>query len=182
MPLAELRIENLRCVEAAILELAPGLNLISGPNGAGKTSVLEAIFLLGRGRSFRTRNNERLIRHGQPTLTVFGRTDEIPPHAAGVAYAFRYKKEPRVAVCLFGDGATQVFTVEGRWHMAAYCRAVNGERDFRVDRVRAVTPTGEVFAKRAPTMRTDIAFDPTESQGLTVRIEVSAPDTAPPRK
>jgi len=28
------------------------------------------------------------------------------PHAAGVAYAFKYKKEPRVAVCLFGDGAT----------------------------------------------------------------------------
>src|SRR5437016_12045474 len=28
------------------------------------------------------------------------------PHAAGVAYALRYKKEPRVAVCLFGDGAT----------------------------------------------------------------------------
>src|ERR1700732_3029261 len=28
------------------------------------------------------------------------------PHAAGVAYAFKLRKEPRVAVCLFGDGAT----------------------------------------------------------------------------
>jgi 2-oxoisovalerate dehydrogenase E1 component alpha subunit len=28
------------------------------------------------------------------------------PHAAGVAYAFMLRKEPRVAVCLFGDGAT----------------------------------------------------------------------------
>jgi pyruvate dehydrogenase E1 component alpha subunit len=28
------------------------------------------------------------------------------PHAAGVAYAFRYRKQPRVAVCIFGDGAT----------------------------------------------------------------------------
>src|SRR3974377_2243571 len=28
------------------------------------------------------------------------------PHAAGVAYAFKFKKEARVAVCLFGDGAT----------------------------------------------------------------------------
>src|SRR5438094_10180718 len=28
------------------------------------------------------------------------------PQAAGVAYAFRLRKEPRVAVCLFGDGAT----------------------------------------------------------------------------
>ena len=28
------------------------------------------------------------------------------PHAAGVAYAFKLRKEPRVAVCMFGDGAT----------------------------------------------------------------------------
>jgi pyruvate dehydrogenase E1 component alpha subunit len=28
------------------------------------------------------------------------------PHAAGVAYAFKFKKEPRVAVCMLGDGAT----------------------------------------------------------------------------
>src|SRR6478752_9205382 len=28
------------------------------------------------------------------------------PHAAGVAYAFKLRKEPRVAVCLFGAGAT----------------------------------------------------------------------------
>src|SRR6266853_1594518 len=28
------------------------------------------------------------------------------PHAAGVAYAFKVRKQPRVAVCLFGDGAT----------------------------------------------------------------------------
>lgn len=28
------------------------------------------------------------------------------PHAAGVGYAFKYRKEARVAVCMFGDGAT----------------------------------------------------------------------------
>jgi 2-oxoisovalerate dehydrogenase E1 component alpha subunit len=28
------------------------------------------------------------------------------PHAAGVAYAFKLRREPRVAVCLIGDGAT----------------------------------------------------------------------------
>jgi DNA replication and repair protein RecF len=84
MPLAELRIQNLRCVESAALEFSPELNLIAGPNGAGKTSILEAIFLLGRGRSFRTRISEKLIRHGQQGLTVFGRTDDVPPAVAGV--------------------------------------------------------------------------------------------------
>jgi 2-oxoisovalerate dehydrogenase E1 component subunit alpha len=28
------------------------------------------------------------------------------PHAAGVGYAFKYRKQARVAVCIFGDGAT----------------------------------------------------------------------------
>src|SRR5690349_25124287 len=84
MSLAELRIENLRCIESAALEFSPDLNLIAGPNGAGKTSILEAIFLLGRGRSFRTRSSEKLIRHGQHSLTVFGRTDSALPQTAGV--------------------------------------------------------------------------------------------------
>jgi DNA replication and repair protein RecF len=84
MSLAELRIANLRCVESASLELSSELTLISGENGAGKTSILEAIFLLGRGRSFRTRTNERLIRYGQPSLTVFGRMHGDPAASAGV--------------------------------------------------------------------------------------------------
>lgn len=72
MNLTELTVANLRCIEEAQLAIPPGLALISGGNGSGKTSLLEAIFLLGRGRSFRTRNNERLIRRGQDQLTVTG--------------------------------------------------------------------------------------------------------------
>jgi DNA replication and repair protein RecF len=72
--LAELVVDDLRCIEHAELHLHPGHNLIWGGNGSGKTSLLEAIFLLGRGRSFRTRNSERLIRHGRDRLVVFGRT------------------------------------------------------------------------------------------------------------
>ena len=87
MSLAELRIENLRCIETAALEFSPELNLIAGENGAGKTSILEAIFLLGRGRSFRTRSSEKLIRHGQPKLVVYGRTDDMPPKHAGIEIA-----------------------------------------------------------------------------------------------
>jgi DNA replication and repair protein RecF len=73
MALSQLTIHNLRCIEHGQLELAPCLTLIWGGNGSGKTSVLEAIFLLGRGRSFRTRNTHRLIRRGQDHLRVIGR-------------------------------------------------------------------------------------------------------------
>jgi DNA replication and repair protein RecF len=74
LSLAELTVDDLRCIEHAELQLHPGHNLIWGGNGSGKTSLLESIFLLGRGRSFRTRNSERLIRHGRERLVVFGRT------------------------------------------------------------------------------------------------------------
>jgi DNA replication and repair protein RecF len=74
LSLIELTVDDLRCIERAELHLHPGHNLIWGGNGSGKTSLLESIFLLGRGRSFRTRNSERLIRHGRDRLVVFGRT------------------------------------------------------------------------------------------------------------
>jgi DNA replication and repair protein RecF len=73
MSLLELDASNLRCIEHAHLELTPGVTLVWGGNGSGKTSLLEAIFLLGRGRSFRTRNNECLITRGQTHLRVTGR-------------------------------------------------------------------------------------------------------------
>src|SRR5579872_6677410 len=84
MSLVQLTVENLRCIERADLRLHPRHNLIWGGNGSGKTSLLEAIFLLGRGRSFRTRNSERLVRHGQAKLTVFGSTDGTPALNLGV--------------------------------------------------------------------------------------------------
>jgi DNA replication and repair protein RecF len=84
MSLAFASVENVRCVEKADLDLHPGRNLIWGANGSGKSSLLEAIFLLGRGRSFRTRNTERVIRHGASELVVFGRLTGLPERTIGV--------------------------------------------------------------------------------------------------
>ena len=72
MSLSEITVSNLRCIEHAELRLAPGLTLIHGGNGSGKTSLLEGVFILGRGRSFRSRNSERLIRRGQDQMRVTG--------------------------------------------------------------------------------------------------------------
>jgi DNA replication and repair protein RecF len=72
MSLSEITVSNLRCIEHAELRLPPGLTLVYGGNGSGKTSLLEGMFVLGRGRSFRTRNSERLIRRGQTHMRVTG--------------------------------------------------------------------------------------------------------------
>ena len=39
----------------------------------------------------------------------------------------------------------RVFHAFGAWYLAAWCHRANAERLFRVDRVRAVRPTGEHF-------------------------------------
>ena len=73
MSLDALVIEDFRCVARAELELDSRCNLISGANASGKTSLLEAIFVLGRGRSFRTARTEILIRNGAEAFTLAGK-------------------------------------------------------------------------------------------------------------
>ncbi len=72
MILDSLGVEDFRCIEKAALALHPRANLISGPNASGKTSLLEAVFVLGRGRSFRTSHNETLIRQGRAAFQLVG--------------------------------------------------------------------------------------------------------------
>lgn len=86
MSLLALEVEGLRCLHATRLELHTHVNLITGANGAGKTSLLEAMYLLGRGRSFRTRHTEKLVRHEASALAVLGRTDAAHDALLGVAF------------------------------------------------------------------------------------------------
>jgi DNA replication and repair protein RecF len=67
-----MEVRDLRNIERAEVELAPGLNVFMGRNAQGKTSLLEAVGLLARGRSFRTDATPTLIRHGQPGLQAAG--------------------------------------------------------------------------------------------------------------
>lgn len=71
MQLTRTQITDLRCIAAADVAWAPGLNLVTGDNGAGKTSLIEAVHLLGYGRSFRGRVRDGLIRTGAGSLSVF---------------------------------------------------------------------------------------------------------------
>jgi DNA replication and repair protein RecF len=87
LPLSRVRITTLRCLHEVELGLDPRRNYIFGPNGAGKTSLLEGMFVLGRGRSFRTRQMRRLVRHGADGFAVFGEADvDGAQRRLGVAY------------------------------------------------------------------------------------------------
>lgn len=70
MKLTKLRLFNYRNIRE--LEITPSseTNLFSGLNGQGKTNLLESIYLLGYGKSFRTANPKDCIQHGQSESRV----------------------------------------------------------------------------------------------------------------
>jgi len=73
MPLTFLDVHNVRIIQRAILEPSSGLNVLEGPNGSGKTSILEAIHILGVGRSFRSNRSKDIISRKTNGLMVFAR-------------------------------------------------------------------------------------------------------------
>lgn len=83
MSLRRLQIRDFRNLAEVDLELDSGLNWLYGENGAGKTSVLEAIHLLARGRSFRCATAAPLIRNGADGFTIVARK-AAPPAILGV--------------------------------------------------------------------------------------------------
>ena len=74
--LRQLRLDHLRNLAATTLELHPRCTLISGKNGSGKTALLEGIYLLGRGKSFRENQTRHLIAHDQPYLRLIARIEK----------------------------------------------------------------------------------------------------------
>jgi DNA replication and repair protein RecF len=87
MPLERLRIRAVRCLSSIDLRLHPKRNYLFGPNGAGKTTLLECVHLLGRGRSFRTRQTAKLVETGHAELAVFGGIlDRGLRHALGIRF------------------------------------------------------------------------------------------------
>ena len=70
MRLTRLEVAGVRNISLLSIDCNPGLNLFVGPNGAGKSAIIEAIYLLGRGRSFRSSSIVPLIQHGAETLRV----------------------------------------------------------------------------------------------------------------
>lgn len=74
MPWIErLAVQNVRNLAECVVELGSGVNVFVGGNGAGKTSILEAVFLLAYGRSFRTRRLSEVRAFGKDRLGVEGR-------------------------------------------------------------------------------------------------------------
>jgi DNA replication and repair protein RecF len=70
--LTKLRLFHYRNISELEISPSADTNLFSGRNGQGKTNLLESIYLLGYGKSFRTATAKDCIQHGQAECLVEG--------------------------------------------------------------------------------------------------------------
>jgi DNA replication and repair protein RecF len=68
--LKTVNLENFRLFKKKKFSFDPQINLILGANTSGKTSILEAIYLLSTGKSFRAREEVEMIRYGQEVSSL----------------------------------------------------------------------------------------------------------------
>src|SRR5262249_14850275 len=68
-----------------------------------------------------------------------------------------------------------VFYATGQWYAGAYCHLARDERMFRVDRIRAVRPTGETFEPGVTGFATGDVFTPgADDPRVTIRLKPEA--------
>ncbi len=109
MSLRSLYLQGFRSYKEACFEFIPGLNLIAGPNAQGKTNVLEAIYYLMVGRSFRTAHSKDFIHRDMDHFYVeahfckYGIDQTLSWHMQGQKRQIRYNHTPLASLShLFG--------------------------------------------------------------------------------
>lgn len=69
----KLRLQNFRNFDEKFLEFSEGVTVIVGENARGKTNILESIFLLSSGKSFKANTEEEMIQLGEEIARVKSR-------------------------------------------------------------------------------------------------------------
>ncbi len=67
-----LRLQNFRNYEDEFVKFSPGTNILIGDNGQGKTNILEGIYYLLTGKSYRVQREQELLRWEQNEFHLYG--------------------------------------------------------------------------------------------------------------
>lgn len=73
----KIRLTNFRNFKKKVFEFSDTTTIILGPNGAGKTNILESLFLLSTGKSFKARVEEEMINYDEEFSKIEGRINDL---------------------------------------------------------------------------------------------------------
>ena len=116
-------LQNFRSYRDDSIEFTPGVNIIVGPNGSGKTNLLEALYVLSQGASFRVADKD-LVRYNASGFRLEGLQEQqrrilaYSPHGPGPTKQFsldgvkkqRLSYQQRVPVVLFEPDELRLLT------------------------------------------------------------------------
>ena len=132
MRLLSLEVENYRNIASASLTPGRELTVICGNNGQGKTNLLEAIWLLTGGKSFRGGKDAELVRRGEPFAVLKASTLRAQQEE-------QEKEEPnRVRLTVNGGAVKRAASLAGSFpavvfdpgHLSLVKGAPEGRRKF----------------------------------------------------
>lgn len=96
MRILRLSIRDFRNHEALDVEFGNGVTAITGANGVGKTAILEALYLLSCGRSWRTEGDIPLIRDGKEEAFVEAVVEKGAARRTASVFLSRKGKKGRI--------------------------------------------------------------------------------------
>ena len=96
--LTDIAFSNIRNLSEQQFTLASGINLVTGDNAAGKTSLLETLYLLSVGRSFRTSKLDHLIADPSCGSWVRGHIKDTRSNIDAIIGFQRIKKRNQVRI------------------------------------------------------------------------------------
>lgn len=109
MILAHLALSNVRNYQTLDLDPEPGLNLFIGANAQGKSNLLEALSMLGTGKSFRAARDREIVREGLELAVMRG----IASTRSGLV-------ELACSIAQTERGSRKTYTING--HAVRYAR------------------------------------------------------------
>jgi len=73
----QIKLTNFRNFETKSIDFSKNITVILGRNGAGKTNILESLFLLSTGKSFKAKVESEIIRYDEELARVMGDDLEV---------------------------------------------------------------------------------------------------------
>ncbi len=129
MSIQEVELISFRNHDHITVTFTPGLNVIWGENGSGKTSILEAIYTLSLGRSFRTQRRQQMITRDKAFYRVTGKFENGP-------------KSVTISTTQLADGRSKT-TIDGE--------TISGRKNLiGLNPVVLLSPEEQVITKGSP--------------------------------
>lgn len=72
-----LLLNNFRNFKKVNFNFKSGINVLNAPNASGKTNILESIFFMSTGKSFKAKKEQEVINYNQSIASISGEVDDL---------------------------------------------------------------------------------------------------------